>query len=151
MIWLVSILGVALAVGLAAALYGVPRPTLSLAQARRAYLADCFTDRVRGVWVDGAGRVALLTLADPMALGLVLVMGDKMVTRRLVPSLVRGVAEENGDLVLRLDDLVLPRVRFRTDGAEAEEGADREIRDRLAQWRASGEEGSGARSAPRAA
>ncbi len=153
MIWLMSVLGVAVAVGLAAALYGLPRPALSVAEARRAYLADCFTDRVCGVWVDGARRVALLALADSAALGLVLVMGDKLVTRRLTPALLRRVEtrEDGADLVLRLNDLVLPRVRFRTDGAVAEDGGDRVIRDRLARWRASADGASGVRVSPEAA
>ncbi len=151
MIWLVSILGVALAVGLAAALYGLPRPALSFEEARRAYLADCFTDHVQGVWVDGTQRIALLSLSDPTALGLVLVLGDKSVTRRLTPSLLRAVAETDGDLVLRLDDLVLPRVRFRCAGAEAEDGAEQAIRDRLARWRQSENAASALRSAPKVA
>ncbi len=151
MIWLMSILGVAVAVGLAAALYGLPQPTLSCEQARRAYLADCFTDHVQGVWLDGRRRVALLALADPTALGLVLALGDKLVTRRLTPSFLRSIEEAEGDLVFRLDDLVLPRVRFRSRGAEAEDGADQEIRNRLARWQKSEKAGSALGSAPEVA
>ncbi len=151
MIWLMSIVGVAVAVGLAAALYGLPRPALSFAQARRAYLADCFTDRVCGVWVDGARRVALLALADTAAVGLVLVMGDKLVTRRLTPALLRRVEEKGDDLVLLLNDLVLPRVRFHLPGAEAEDGGDRAVKGWLANWRRSVDGASGVRTSPEAA
>ncbi len=151
MIWLMSIAGVVIAVGLAAALYGWPQPTLSFEEARRAYLADCFTDRVRGVWVDGTRRVALLALADSAALGLVLVMGDKLVTRRLTPALIRTVEEESDGLVLRLNDLVLPRVRFCMNAAESEDGSDRAIRDRLVEWQQSVDGASGLRASPEAA
>lgn len=132
MIWVLSILGVALSVALAAALYGWPRPVLDAAAARAAYEADHFVDAVEAVWVDGRGQMALLLLADESALGVVRVLGDRMVTRRLVAGVVKAVEESPQELVIRLDDLVLPKLRFVLDGAQGEGEAPQRIRDGLA-------------------
>lgn len=137
MIWVLSILGVALSVVIAAALYGWPKPELDAARARAAYEADHFLDKVEAAWMDGRRQVALLLLAGDEALGLVRVLGDRTVTRRLVPGVVKAVEESPQELVIRLDDLVLPKLRFVLDGAEGEDEAAARIRARLADLAAS--------------
>ncbi|MFQ5347405.1 MAG: hypothetical protein ACE5ED_06130 [Rhodothalassiaceae bacterium] len=92
------------------------------ARAAERYRTDFWNDEIDAVAVDADGRAALIAIAGPEpAAGLVVAHGDAFVTRRLAPgSVTSTVLGQDGRLDVRLDDLVLPRVRLRLDGREAE-------------------------------
>ncbi len=82
---------------------------VSLADAADRFRADFPAAAIKHGSLDAKGRAALLDLGD--GVGLVTVLGDELVTRKLRPGDVAGAADGKG-LVLTLEDPTLPRVRL---------------------------------------
>lgn len=109
---LASVLAVALLVGLNWLIGGWRALRLEdEAAAVSRYRQDYWDDAVSGTARDENGRAALMTLEGADAIGLVALLGDKMVTRRLDRGMVKAATlDGEGRLVLMLADFVLPRV-----------------------------------------
>ncbi len=130
--FLSSLLAVAFLGWLAMRLYGLPRPAIPDEKtARERYLADFFEDRVEAVLLDASRRHALLLLADPSAVGLVMALGDGLVTRRLDRTLLKAVETGGERWRLLLDDLVLPRIEPILCPEDATSPRATELRERL--------------------
>lgn len=97
--------GIVGVVGLTIALGWSTPAMLTEASARAHYLAAHPRASLSAVRVDDRGRAALLVDGD--AVGVVSVLGDRAVTRRLVPGGV-AVAEDGEGLTLRLVDFGAP-------------------------------------------
>lgn len=114
LIALTSVLAVALLVGLNWLIGGWrPLRIEDRAAAAERYRQDYWDDAVSDAACDDDGRAALLILEGAEAIGLVAVLGDKMVTRRLERGMVKAATlDGEGRLSLVLADFVLPCVRL---------------------------------------
>lgn len=119
--------GVTLVVALTAAFGWTAGATLDPSGARARYLEDFPDDRILDLRLGDARRAALLDVGD--AVGVVAVLGDRALTRRLTARELRSVTEDTGEgagLVLRLRDLGAPRLRVAVaDPAERQAWRDR--------------------------
>ncbi|RMF15026.1 MAG: hypothetical protein D6757_05245 [Alphaproteobacteria bacterium] len=142
MLWtffLPSLLAVAFLGWLALRLYGPNRENiLSEEAARVAFQQDFFDDGVDAVLLDAPRRHALLLLDDQEAAGLVLVFGDKLVTRRLGKDLLNTIEIDGKRWHLGLDDLVLPSVTLIFDENTTGSAVADELRGRLEEIAAPG-------------
>lgn len=130
--FLPSLLAVAFLGWLALRLYGFSRANILGEEAARvAYHQDFFDDHVDAVLLDAPRRHALLLLDDKKAAGLVLALGDKLVTRRLDGDLLNTVEIDGIRWHLGLDDLVLPSVTLIFDANTAGSAVAEELRGRL--------------------
>lgn len=93
--------------------------------ARARYAQDFPDDCILDAAIDRNARAALLALDTPRAMGLVVALGDRLVTRRLRERDLRRADRDATGLTLRLDDFVLPRVRMDLDASTAQSWAKR--------------------------
>ena len=79
-------------------------------QAKQRFMQDHQTFDLVDCHVADDGRTALVFSSDPRQGGVVLQMGDKLVTRRLDPALIASLVPSQKGLQLSLRDFTLPKV-----------------------------------------
>lgn len=84
-------------------------PPMTAEQACERFMQDHQTFDLADCHVADDGRTALIFAKDRGQGGLVLQMGDRLVTRRLGPELLTSVTEIDNGLHLALQDFTLPR------------------------------------------
>jgi hypothetical protein len=80
------------------------------AQARQRFMDDHQTFEVADCHVADDGRTALVFGVEPGQGGVVLQMGDRLVTRRLGPDFVAAISQTSAGLDLALRDFTLPKM-----------------------------------------
>jgi hypothetical protein len=117
MVQLLSLAGVLVVIALTWAVgWGRAAKIASLDQAAERFHADFPAAEIKAGAVAADGSAALLDLGD--ALGLVMVLGDELVTRKLRPRDIAVAPGDNG-LTLTLADPTLPRVRLALQADDA--------------------------------
>lgn len=99
--------------------------TAELAKSR--FLQDHQTFDLADCHVADDGRTALIFSRDPQQGGVVLQMGDKLVTRRLDGGVFAALAQSDDGLHLSLKDFTMPKISV----ALAEEGNRTTLAQRL--------------------
>lgn len=121
LVQIVSVVGVAAVIALTWLVgWGKRARIASTDQAAARFRADFSSADVKAGVVGRDGRAAVLDLGKDI--GLVTVLGDELVTRRLRAGEAIAKTGPNG-LVLELPDPTLPRVRISLDGDEIEQWA----------------------------
>jgi hypothetical protein len=109
MVQIISVVGVAAVIGLTWLVgWGRQARIASLEAASARFQADFPAAEVKGGAVGKDGRAALLELGE--GFGLVTVLGDELVTRKLGD--VTSATQTGEGLVITLPDPTLPRVRL---------------------------------------
>ena len=98
----------------------VPRLALDQATAKAKFLEDYHDDTVDHVIMDQHGSTAVLILENTTDIGLVRLIGQHRLTRRIPRDKFHLDIKEDGTLTLKFKDFTLPALEFNVSKESAE-------------------------------